>query len=208
MCLTVPEVVQGHNGRVGESQALKSRGDLVGALSSALGATGGQGIAQAPTLLRQVLEERAWAEFCAPDGRRVSHRDFLAFVVARPPTGLGAAVEELRRLTGGDPVILDLLEQALQESTARGGVDNINATVRPSGTSQAAALRRLRKDAPQLHHLVMTGEMSAHGAMVEAGFRSRTVTVPLARPETTARVLRENMSPDELAHLIELLSAD
>ncbi|GAA3222221.1 hypothetical protein [Actinocorallia longicatena] len=179
-------------------------GALVSELSVAMTAAG-EGLVHAPRLLRRVLEETAWREFVI-DGSRVAHRDFLSFVIASPPRGLGATVGTVRRLTGGDPVIVDLLEQALQQSTAS-AVDNINEPIRPTGTSQAAALRRLRKDAPTLHDRVLTGEMSAHAAMVEAGFRARTVTVPLSRPETAARVLRSNLTPDELAQLITLLAA-
>lgn len=46
-----------------------------------------------------------------------------------------------------------------------------NGLVRPAGTSADAALRRLRKDRPDLHARVLDGELSAHAAMIEAGFR-------------------------------------
>jgi len=49
---------------------------------------------------------------------------------------------------------------------------------RPSGNSQESALRRLRKDRPDLHELVLNGERSAHAAAIEAGFRKRA---PAAR---------------------------
>jgi hypothetical protein len=42
---------------------------------------------------------------------------------------------------------------------------------RPSGNSAAAALRRLERYRPDLLDRVLAGEMSAHAAMVEAGFR-------------------------------------
>jgi hypothetical protein len=42
---------------------------------------------------------------------------------------------------------------------------------RPSGTSAAAALRRLERQRPDLLDKVLTGEMSAHAAAIEAGFR-------------------------------------
>jgi hypothetical protein len=42
---------------------------------------------------------------------------------------------------------------------------------RPSGTSAAAALRRLEKDRPDIHARVLAGELSANAGMVEAGFR-------------------------------------
>jgi hypothetical protein len=45
------------------------------------------------------------------------------------------------------------------------------ATCRPAGTTAAAALRRLRTQRPDLHALVLSGQVSANRAMVIAGFR-------------------------------------
>jgi hypothetical protein len=44
---------------------------------------------------------------------------------------------------------------------------------RPSGNSAAAALRRLERHRPDLLDRVLAGELSAHAAMLEAGFRKR-----------------------------------
>jgi hypothetical protein len=46
---------------------------------------------------------------------------------------------------------------------------------RPSGNSAAAALRRLERHRPDLLDRVLAGEVSAHAAMVEAGFRKRSL---------------------------------
>jgi hypothetical protein len=43
----------------------------------------------------------------------------------------------------------------------------------PSGNSVKAALRRLRKDRPDIHARVLAGEISANAGMVEAGFRKK-----------------------------------
>jgi hypothetical protein len=45
------------------------------------------------------------------------------------------------------------------------------ATRRPAGTTAAAALRRLRTQRPDLHALVLGGQVSANRAMIIAGFR-------------------------------------
>jgi hypothetical protein len=55
-------------------------------------------------------------------------------------------------------------------------VDNENDVIntsRPTGTSRAAALRRLRKDRPDIHARVLAGELSPHAGMIEAGFRKK-----------------------------------
>jgi hypothetical protein len=47
---------------------------------------------------------------------------------------------------------------------ANGTVDNINISTRPTGTSSQAALRRLRKDRPDLLELVLAGELKPNRA--------------------------------------------
>jgi hypothetical protein len=85
------------------------------------------------------------------------------------------------------------------------GVDNVN-TLRPAGNTQAAALRRLRKDAPELHADVLAGRISPHAAMIKAGFRRHTMTIRADDPESAARTLSK--LPRETRHrLAELLLA-
>jgi hypothetical protein len=60
---------------------------------------------------------------------------------------------------------------------------------RPTGTSQSAALRRLRKDRPDLLELVLNGDMSAHGAMVKAGFRPKLFQAPWDPDKIVAKLL-------------------
>jgi hypothetical protein len=45
--------------------------------------------------------------------------------------------------------------------------------MRPTGNSAAAAMRRLRKDCPDIYFRVLAGEVSAHAGMIEAGFRKK-----------------------------------
>ncbi len=73
----------------------------------------------------------------------------------------------------GNTETSNLLTTALQRPAHRPesagvSVDNINTSTRPDGTTQAAALRKLRKDAPKLHEQVIAGRLSAHAAIVEA----------------------------------------
>jgi len=53
------------------------------------------------------------------------------------------------------------------------GRKDINTSGRPTGTSRAYALRRLREQRPDVHARVLAGEISPHAGMVEAGFRKR-----------------------------------
>jgi hypothetical protein len=81
---------------------------------------------------------------------------------------------------------------------------------RPVGTSRAYALRRLRKDRPDIHARVLAGELSPHGGMVEAGFRKRKQPPPDQPSKALRRILKllDELSADEIAWLqtnIEIL---
>jgi hypothetical protein len=83
---------------------------------------------------------------------------------------------------------LDALDKA---TTGRQGertdpVNNVNevSEERPVGNSNTYALRKLRRDRPDLHRSVLDEEITPHAAMVEAGFRPRSATF---YPEDLAR---------------------
>jgi hypothetical protein len=56
----------------------------------------------------------------------------------------------------------------------------------PTGTSVSYALRRLKKQRPDLYEQVKAQEKTANEAMVEAGFREKQIAVPLD-PKKAAR---------------------
>jgi hypothetical protein len=139
----------------------------------------------------------------------VQYERFEDFVRTPPTAGIGGSMDMVRRIVSADPVTLDLLDRAVQRPVGANqhtvGVDNINS--HPTGTSTGAALRRLRKDRPDLHATVLAGEVSAHAAMVEAGFRRKTLNVPL-EPLAIARALRRNLAGAQVTELISALIAD
>ncbi len=75
----------------------------------------------------------------------------------------------------------------------------------PGGNASITAIRRLSRERPDLLVRVRIGELTPHGAMVIAGFRKHTITVP-ADPEGAARRLRRHFDGDRLKQLIELLA--
>lgn len=186
-------------------------------LSRAVG-KGGHGLDVVPGLVKRALKEEAWKErfIRATKQEFPGFPSFEIYVVATPPEGLGASMELIEKLVKGDDEAETLLTHARQKpgggnprnpETGRFEpfVDNVNGRdSRPTGNTSAAALRRLSKDAPELHREVLVGKLSAHAAMVQAGFRPHTLTIPL-NPESAARLLRKHFSPDALARLRELL---
>lgn len=74
----------------------------------------------------------------------------------------------------------------------------------PMGNTVERALLRLGAQRPDLHAEVLAGVKSAHAACVEAGFRRRTITVPVD-VERAAATLRRHFTSDEIAEIVRLL---
>lgn len=173
---------------------------VISTLGSAL-THGDNSLDLVPGLLKQVLQDDMWREFTTPSGGTARHERFEHFLVERPTEGLGVSVALVKRIVAADIEASDMLDRALQNPT---GVNNVH-THRPVGNSRDAALRRLRKDDPGLHAAVLADEMSAHAALVKAGYRQKTATIRVADPASAARTLRRVMTPDDLARLRTLL---
>ena len=122
------------------------------------------------------------------------------------PEGLGTSLETVKRLCKDDKEALDLIDRATQNPTGRPQktIDNVNSFSVPDGNSAAFALRRLRKDAPALHQKVLSGELSPHAAAIEAGFRKKTITVPL-ETAAAARVLKRHFTEAQIDEILTLL---
>lgn len=161
-----------------------------------------------PELVIQLVDGNMWQSFVTPRGETVKYESFERFVETPPLAGLGASVESLKRACADDTKALDRLDEAMQRPPSLHAVDNING--RPDGTSESAALRRLRKEAEtspevaELREQVLAGQLTAHAAMVKAGFRPRTFTVR-ADPESAARTLKKQLTQEQVAQLKELL---
>jgi hypothetical protein len=96
--------------------------------------------------------------------------------MVRHLAGLGESLDLIKRLCRDDPAALDAIDRVCQRGKGNesgnnqhtiGTVDNVNNSTdskeRPTGNSRAAALRRLRKDRPDLHEQVLKGEKTTNG---------------------------------------------
>jgi hypothetical protein len=167
-------------------------------LRDALG-SGAAGLDVVPKLLLRVLKEDMWRDRFEQQLKVNVHFDsFEAFCRTQPLEGLGCDVALIKRIVADDARALDMLDKALGSHQGERAdiVDNVNE-VRPVGNSAAQALRRLRRDRPDLHGRVLDGELSPHAAAVEAGFRRRTFTCPADVAGATKALLR-HFSADEI----------
>ena len=74
----------------------------------------------------------------------------------------------------------------------------------PTGNTRQRALRKLRKDAPELHARVIAGEVSPNAAMIEAGFRRKSITIPADAPGAAQAIIR-NFDIDAIAEIVNIL---
>lgn len=178
--------------------------------------SGEGGLKNVPGLLRQVLREDMWRErTIRQTGEIVQFERFADFVESEPLEGLGADIKILERLCADDPETLRLLRRATVEkrgapmgnqNASHNGTNSDNVTVcsEPErGNSRAYTLDRLSRERPDLYEQVEAKEMTANAAAIEAGFRPRTISVPL----TVDGVFRAafKLSPAERVDLTTLL---
>ena len=170
-------------------------------------------IDEVPGYLVRVVDDGIWREFDSKMGVK-RNETFEEFVTSEPLKGIGTSVATLRRLCSGDTVALDALDRALQRphgvNAKRTDVNNGDVRERPRGNGSDAALRRLRKDRPDLHERVLLDKtdaayLSPHAAMVIAGFRHKSVSVRLDDAERAAASIHRQASPEFISHLKELL---
>ena len=134
--------------------------------------------------------------------------------------GLGTTVEALRRLCRDDAEALDAIDAALrmpngvnrrwdegERGEAFDNVQSLSVPKPPTGNSSARALRALRDHAPALHAEVLAGRVSPHGAMVAAGLRRRTLTIPCDDPAAAARSIRRHFDAAAAAALARAVLA-
>lgn len=75
----------------------------------------------------------------------------------------------------------------------------------PTGTSVSYAVRRLKNNRPDLYEQVKAGELTPNRAMVEAGFRAKSITID-DDPQRAARRLLRHFQGERLEALMRALS--
>lgn len=173
---------------------------------------GGSSLEDVPVLVVRIVDQDLWRKFKSPAGE-CEYDSFEEFAAAHPPKGLGSSVATLKDLCRSNKHALDAIDRAVQqppggdkrsESYRKNTVDNVNSE-RPTGNSESAALRRLRKDRPDLHAAVLREELSAHAAATKAGFRKHQFTVIVSNPEKIAATLRRQLPEDVLKRVVNIL---
>lgn len=190
------------------SSELVEADQCVTALRSSL-SHGGTDLKNIPELVKIILTKEMWRRrFVAQRQKEVEFTSFVEFVEHPAPEGLGTSLAEIQRFCSraGDLTAVDLVDQnqARPDGRPTKTVNIINGLKRPQGTSTARTLRHLRDSRPDLHQRVLAGELSPGAAMVKAGLRIKTHTIP-HDPTRAAGVIRRHFSREEVEEIIRQL---
>lgn len=148
-----------------------------------------------PLQLNNLIRERLWEQTTDKDGN--FFKSFETFVKHRLPQGLESSLRDLLNYCRNKPEVQLLIKGEVGEvkthaeagsSGGRGNKASNNVTSF-RGNAPTYALRRLKRDRPDLAAKVIAGKLSAHAAAIEAGFRTRMVSVPADSPENAVRPL-------------------
>lgn len=177
--------------------------------------SGASGLDNVPRLIKRAIREDCWrAHEIELTGEIATFDRFEDFVTTPPLEGLGASIETLKRLCTDDTEAADMIDEAIRNRPGNPHLtlDNVQGYVAaPTGNTASQALRRLRDQRQDLHARVIAGELSPHRAMVEAGFRPKTITVPVD-PDRAARTLFRGFGEEQsrvlMAALARLLDSD
>ena len=182
-------------------------GDIVASLARAV-FQGSHNLESIPGLLKRIIDEDLWREYPS-GGEMVVFNNFGVFL----QKGIRVEVRTLQNLCRDDPQALDLLDKMItnpnhrpvKEFSHNNVMTNGAEAVAVQGNAETYPLRRLRRSRPDLHQRVLDRELSPHAAMVEAGFRPKTITMP-KDPERVSRLLRRHFSATEISQIISGLT--
>lgn len=171
-------------------------------------------IAQLPRTLRAVLGENEWhmpmwrERIDMDTGEVYTFDRFEDFVTATPTAGIGASMDMLRDVCRGDPIAKDMLDRAVQRPTGRPKltITNRDSYPVPPNESQQGTIRTLRKNAPEFHAQVLSGEMSPAQAAKAAGLRRPRISIYLDSPQSAATTIYNHATPEFIEELRRLLN--
>lgn len=183
-----------------------------------------------PHWLKKAIIDKAWQDWVDAGGRHTwKESQFKQFIETQPPNGLGAHVETLFKIIAKDTEEWVLLHEAIRGEAGGANnpepkqdsqtgmftectvnhdnvmVDGVSTQSSNEGNSVSYAVRRLGKNRPDLLDRVKSGELTCNAAMVEAGFRAETITIP-NDPEKAARRLLRHFDGERLCELIAELA--
>lgn len=141
-----------------------------------------------PGLLKKIISEKAW-ERRVHNGRVIELSSLRELIESKPVDGWGQDPAKIEAVIRDDAEALAMWH--LEMTPERGGdhgnqytggkSNNITLATPDRGTSRSYTVARLKQQAPELFEKVVSGELSANAAAIQAGFRK--VKTPLENLE-------------------------
>jgi hypothetical protein len=127
---------------------------------------------EVPALFAAVVKSGDWQKWVWA-GQERQAPSLGEYITRKSPNGLGASLEMARDWVRNDPEALAIFTK--QTTDGHGGnrsskVDSINLA-KPTGTSRAYTVRRLREQREDLYQQVTSGKLSVNQAAMKAGWR-------------------------------------
>lgn len=137
-----------------------------------------------PGLLKKIISEKAW-ERRVHNGRVIELSSLRELIESKPVDGWGQDPAKIEAVIRDDVEALAMWREEMTEEHGgdhgnqyTGGKNNNVILAAPvQGNSRSYTVARLKQQAPELFEKVVSGELSANAAAIQAGFRK--VKTPL-----------------------------
>jgi hypothetical protein len=178
-----------------------------------------------PVQIIRIIKDGLWKQYFMENiEEMVENKSFVEFIEKAHPRGMNSNIKQLRGLLQqstdrmADEALKlfekEILQPAAKQGAPKGsqnakkdkGIKHNNIMFNPDrqGTDKDYTVRRLERDRPDLAKKVINGELSANAAAIEAGFRTKTVTMPL-EPKRAAETLKRHFTKKQIKAIIEAL---
>jgi hypothetical protein len=124
----------------------------------------------APNILKEIIGEHEWVGRC--DSAGVEFKSFEAFAACPLWEGLGCTIADLMAICRKREDVQKRINEEIGAAPKHVGRGHRSDNVTPNrGNNPTYALKRLKRDRPDLAEKVIAGELSTNAAAIEAGFR-------------------------------------
>ncbi len=198
---------------------INERGVIIESFYQAL-KSGESGLKQAPTLLKKIMKYDMWQKFYSAISKEwYENKTFMEFITDKPLKGLGEKIEDVKNVIKNDIEALDLFDKLtvgkpggdnnpLGSNQYKEVDNNSNTTiVHKQERGKQYAIRKLRKDRPDLHKKVLNNLISPNAAMIEAGFRKKTFTVVM-EVDTIVNAINKHFKKEDIVKIINKLTGE
>lgn len=141
-----------------------------------------------PGLLKKIISEKAW-ERRVHNGRVIELSSLRELIELKPVDGWGQDPAKIEAVIRDDVEALAMWREEMTEEPGNptgsnqyqekesGISNNVTISTPDRGNSRSYTVARLKQQAPELFEKVVSGELSANAAAIQAGFRK--VKTPL-----------------------------